>query len=284
MKPSNFLTTLAVSACLVSTAWAGIGNDIPSCYAANKLKIAAPSSQTEVFVMVDQTTPLDASLQDSVRENLDRLIKPGAAFVIASFSSFSQGRYLEVMSAGTLEGPIDDKARDDISVKLLRGFDACMAGQSDFGRKSAAMALNKAMADSSPELAKSDVLGSLKELSARVKQSGARDKIVFVVSDMLENSGITSFYASKNVRAIDPSAELKKAQDSRVIGNFGDARVFVLGAGLVQANAGGKNTDSGVYRNPKTISLLRQFWENYFEASHAKLVEFGAPALLSPVK
>jgi hypothetical protein len=126
--------------------------------------------------------------------------------------------------------------------------------------------------------------GSLKELSSRIRQSTAREKIVFLVSDMLENSGISSFYASKNVRAIEPAVELKKAQEAQVVGDFGGARVFVLGAGLVQGNAGGKNKDIGVYRNPKAMSALRQFWDTYFEASHAVLAEFGAPALLSPVK
>lgn len=282
-RPSYLLPFLA-AALISPLAHAGVANDIPSCYAANKLKIKPPQTEAEVFVLIDQTTPLDPSLQDAVRENAGRLIKAGSAFVIASFSSFGQGRYLEVLSAGALEGQIDPKSRDDISVKVLRNFDTCMAGQADFGRKSAAGALNKALTGTSPELAKSDVMGSLKELSSRVKQSAAKEKIVFLVSDMLENSGISSFYASKNVRAIDPAAELKKAQGSQVVGDFGGARVFVLGAGLVQENAGGKNKDSGVYRNPKTMSLLRQFWEGYFEASNAKLVEFGAPALLSPVK
>ena len=83
---------------------------------------------------------------------------------------------------------------------------------------------------------------------------------------------------------LDNRAAETRSRAARMIGDFGNARVFVLGAGLLQENAGGKNKDSGVYRNPKTVSLLRQFWETYFTASHAKLVEFGAPALLSPVK
>ncbi len=278
------LLALCAAALLSPLAQAGVDNDIPSCYLANKMKLAPPPAETEVFVLIDQTTPLDTGLQDSVRENTGRLIKAGSSFVIASFSSFGQGRYLEVLSAGTLEGKIDSKLRDDISVKLLRNFDACMAGQADFGRGAAAKALNKALAGTSSLFAKSDVMGSLKELSSRIKQSTARDKIVFLVSDMLENSGISSFYASKNVRAIEPAVELKKAQEAQAVGDFGGARVFVLGAGLVQENAGGKNRDSGVYRNPKTMAVLRQFWDAYFEASHAKLAEFGAPALLSPVK
>jgi len=284
MRVPHYLLALLVATVLSPVAQAGIANDIPSCYAANKLKVALPVSQTEVFVLIDQTTLLDAALQDAVRENAGRLVKAGSAFVIASFSAFAQGRYLEVLSAGTLEGQIDAKLRDDISVKVLRNFDACMSSQAAFGRKSAAAALNKALAGTRPEFAKSDVMGSLKELSSRVRQSTARERIVFVVSDMLENSGISSFYANKNVRAIDPAAELKKAQDAQVVGDFGGARVFVLGAGLIQEAAGGKSKESGIYRDPKTIGVLRQFWEQYFEASHAKLTEFGAPALLSPVK
>lgn len=267
-----------------SSAIAGIANDIPSCYAANKMKVQNPQTELEVFILIDQTTPLDAGLQNSVRENAGHLVKAGSSFVIGSFSSFGQGRYLEILSAGTLEGPIENKARDAISVKTLKNFDQCMASQVDFGRRAAGGALNKALADSSPDLAKSDVMGALKELSSRVRQSTAKNKVVFLVSDMLENSGISSFYASKNVRAIDPAVELKKAKDGQVVGDFGSARVFVLGAGLVQENAGGKNKDSGVYRNPKSMSLLRDFWTSYFEASNATLVEFGAPALLTPVK
>ncbi|MBK5204451.1 MAG: hypothetical protein JJD98_03275 [Polaromonas sp.] len=284
MRYSPRLLALVAAVLLSPLAQAGVANDIPSCYAANKMKLAPPATETEVFVLIDQTTPLDASLQNSVRENAGRLIKAGSSFVIASFSSFGQGRYLEVLSAGTLEGGIDPKLRDDISVKLLRNFDACMAGQADFGRNAAAAALNKALSGTSPEFAKSDVMGSLKELSSRIRQSTARDKIVFLVSDMLENSGISSFYASKNVRAIEPAVELKKAQEAQAVGDFGGARVYVLGAGLVQENSGGRNKDSGIYRNPKTMATLRQFWGSYFEASHAKLVEFGSPALLSPVK
>lgn len=285
MKLCTLSLSLSLLAALITPlVYAGVANDIPSCYTANKLTIPAPPTVQEVFVLIDQTTPLDASLQDSVRENVGRLVKPGAAFVIASFSSFGQGHYLEVLSAGMLEGGIDAKLRDDISVKLLRNFDACMAGQSDFGRKAAAVALNKAMSGSSPDLAKSDVMGSLKELSSRVRQSAAKDKIVFLVSDMIENSSISSFYANKNVRTIEPGLELKKAEGAQVIGDFGGARVFVLGAGLIQENSRGKNKDSGVYRNPKTMSLLHQFWELYFESSKAKLIEFGAPALLTAVK
>ena len=238
-----------------TTAYAGAQNDVPSCYEASKVGVPAPAPRTELFILVDQTTPFDAMLQGLATENAGRLIQPGSAYVVATFSSFGQGRYMQVLSAGTLEQPIDESLRNSIGMKVLRTFDARML----------------------------DILSALKELSSRVRQSGARDMIVFVLSDMLENSSISSFYANHNVRAIDPSVEIKKVEAAQQFGDFGGARVFVLGAGLVQGD-GSARRDRGVYRDPKTMAKLRTFWELYFARSNAQLVDFGAPALLSPVR
>jgi hypothetical protein len=54
----------------------------------------------------------------------------------------------------------------------------------------------------------------------------------------------------------------------------------VLGAGLLAEDA--KQT-KGIYRDPKTMGALQQFWQGYFEKSNAKLIEFGQPALLNPI-
>ena len=280
---SKFWHGVAI-AVLAAPVWAGIANDIRSCYTANKITLPAPQIERELFILVDQTTPLDAGLQASVRENVGRLVKPGTAYVVASFSSFGQGRYLEILSAGTLEGSIDENKRDDISVKLLRSFDACMQKQLGYGLKAASAALNKALEGSRPDFARSDVMASLKELSSRVRQSTAHDKLVFIISDMLENSSVSNFYANRNVRALNPAKEMKAAEAAQQIGDFADARVFILGAGLVQENTGGRNKDNGVYRDPKTLALLRQFWEEYFTRSNAKIIEFGMPALIAPVR
>lgn len=265
-------------------AWSGVSNDIPSCYEANKIQVSRPKIDTEIIVLVDQTTPLDESLQQQVRENVGRLVSGNSAFAIGNFSSFGQGRYLELQTAGIIEGGLQQPVRDSISVKTVRNFDQCMSAQLEYARKTAAKALNKALAGTSADLKKSDILGALKEISGRVRQSEAKSKILFLVSDMLENSSITSFYSNQNVRLIEPSTEFEKAKLNKMLGDFGGAKVFVLGAGLVQELKGGKNKDSGVYRDPKSMSALKLFWEKYFEASNATLVEFGAPALINPVK
>jgi hypothetical protein len=53
----------------------------------------------------------------------------------------------------------------------------------------------------------------------------------------------------------------------------------VIGAGLLAGDAKSRNA----YRDPQTMSALRQFWTLYFERSNASIAEFGAPALLGAV-
>ncbi|WP_286997617.1 MULTISPECIES: hypothetical protein [Comamonas] len=283
----NLLKTCIFTALWGAASWsmASTINSVPSCYAANKLPMAAPAPEREVFILLDQTTPLDASLQKSVMDNAGRLIQPGTAYSIATFSSFGQGRYLELLSAGTLEVPLPEATRSSVGVKVLRSLDACLTGQQNYVRKAAATALQQAMAGISADYAKSDVMASVKEMSARINQSPAPSKILFLVSDMLENSGVSSFYANRNVRSLNANTELQKAASAGMLADLAGARVFVLGAGLVQdANSKGFAKDSGIYRDPKTMAALKDFWSQYFQRSDAKLQEFGMPALLVPVQ
>lgn len=112
-----------------SSLFAGISNDIPSCYVANKItNTSAP--EKEVFVLIDQTTKFDTNLQKSIKENTGSQLKPGTSYVISQFSSFSQGHYMDVLSAGSFEQPIPDELRNDISVRLLKNLTpVCKAKQ-----------------------------------------------------------------------------------------------------------------------------------------------------------
>lgn len=163
----------------------------------------------------------------------------------------------------------------------LSKFDQCMARQSAQATQAVGGALHTSFDGTSGDIAKSDVFASLKDISGKVRQSKANEKVVLLVSDMLENSSVSSFYASQSVRRIDPERELKLATDSQLIGNFGDARVYLIGAGLL-SDDGKKN--KAAYRDPKTMQALASFWKSYFDKSKAQLVEFGQPALLNQVK
>lgn len=141
-------------------------------------------------------------------------------------------------------------------------------------------AMKSAFSIGNNNIAKSDVLASLKDISSRVKKSTADRKIVLIASDMLENSSISSFYAKQSVRKIDPEKELKLATDNHMFGDFGGAKVYVIGAGLLTEDA---KQAQGVYRSPQIMQALATFWKAWFLKSNAEIVEFGQPALLNPV-
>jgi hypothetical protein len=265
---------------------AEVVTSIPSCYAFFKMQPPSKTPDTELIVLIDQTVILDESLKRSLYDNALRQIAPGSTFIVLKFSAFSQGRYMDVLTQGTLEPLLPQGARDLIGVRTLAKLDTCLQRQDAYGRKLVGDAIKNATDGSSATLARSDIMGALRETSRIAATSNAKRKIVLVVSDMLENSAVSSFYAHNNVRNVDPQRELRKAIDAGMIGNFGGANVYVLGAGLMgdSGTAFSATAGSSSYRSPIAMEALHKFWEAYFSKSNAKLIEFGAPALLSPVQ
>lgn len=269
---------LSIIAALSGNVFADAGNQIPSCYAANKTEVTAPAIQHEVFILIDETTVLDESLQKALFSITQSTIAPGVKFSILSFSAFAQGRYLSIKASGVLELPLPKEARSSVGGKVLKNFDACMAGQAHYGLNLAAKAEKSILQTASSDLQKSDVLASIAEVSRLVKNSTIQKRTVLIVSDMLENSTISSFYANNSVRRIDPTKEMNIASKEKMLGDFSGADIYVMGAGVVPENG------KAVYRDPKTMQALKSFWQSYFLKSNAKLVEFGEPALLGQIE
>lgn len=270
---------LPLSILLISSvALAGNTDAIPTCY---NTKMPTPQgvTDTEIFMVIDQTTLFDVSLKQSVADNIRSFLKPGNAFSVTQFSAFTQGHYTDVLVSGKLDQELAKAARDDVSKPVLNKFDQCMAVQPRSAGQLVGGAMKTAFGGSSSDIAKSDVFASLKDISGKVRQSSAQHKVVLLASDMLENSSITSFYAKQAVRQINPEKELKLVADNQLFGDFGGARVYVIGAGLLAEDA-----KKGVYRPTQTMQSLSKFWTSYFQKSNAELVEFGQPALLNPIR
>lgn len=264
---------------LAGQAVAGSMDAVPTCY---NNKILAPNlaTETELFVVIDQTTPFNGDLRQFVANNIRPFLQQNQAFSVTQFSAFTQGHYTDVLVSGKLDAGLPKKARDDISKPVLAKFDRCIAVQSKLAAQLAGRAMKTAFGGSSSDISKSDVIASLKDISGMVRKSKAESKVVLIASDMLENSSISSFYAKQAVRKIDPDKELKLVADNQLFGDFGGARVYVIGAGLLAEDAKQKK---GVYRSPQIMQALSKFWTGYFQKSNANLVEFGQPALLNPI-
>jgi hypothetical protein len=253
---------------------------LPNCYDYAKLEIPTSPPAIELFVLIDQTTPLSANLQQAVANVIKPFLIQGNAFSIIQFSAFTQGHYTDVLASEKLGKIIEQNDRNAIGKVQLANFDKCMSVQIANAAKIAGAALRKAYAGTTSDMNKSDILFSLKDISARVSRSAAREKVVLLVSDMLENSSITTFYANRAVRKIDPTKEYSLVLNSDLLGDFTGARIYVMGAGLLSDDT---KLAKGVYRDPKTMQALHQFWKIYFQNSNAELTEFGQPALLNPV-
>ncbi len=250
-------------------------NDIPSCYDA--LSINGPKEiQKELFVLVDQTTVLDKRLMLATYKNMMKYLKNGQAITIASFSSNANGKYTDVVYEGALEGLLDNDVQYDIAKKTLRQYKGCMNGQYRFAKKKVTSALVNVLQGASKKLPHSDILKSLDNIAKQVIQrSNAKHKTVLIVSDMMEHSSITSFYANGGLKNVDAEKEIGIVKKSGYIADFDNADVYILGAGMV-------NNDG--YQNSKQLEKLRSFWEAYFSSAHANLKAFGMPMLLEEIE
>ena len=264
-----FFTLLALSTLILAR------NDVPSCYDALKITNPNPSVEKELFILVDQTTPLDKNIMIYTYKNMMKFIKNGYAVTIASFSANSNGKYTDVAYAGNLEALLPDNAKHDIAKKVLRKYQGCMNGQYKFAKKKATKALVGVLKGANKKLPHSDIVKSLADISKHIiKASSASNKVVLLVSDMIEHSSITTFYTKGNLKKVNTSTEMLKVKNSGHLADFDGASIYVIGAGLIGTNG---------YRDANTLKSLTTFWEKYFSTTNANLKAFGTPMLLEEV-
>lgn len=266
----TLLTFLTLSALLLAR------NDVPSCYKALKIEDPNPTSQKELFILIDQTTPIDKNMMIYTYKNMMKFIKNGYAVTVASFSSNANGKYTDVAYSGKLEALLPDDAKHNIAKKSLRKYEGCMNGQYKFAKNKATKALVKTLKGANKKLPHSDIVKSLDDIAEHIiKPSNAKEKVVLIVSDMIEHSSITSFYSKGSLKKVNAKSELAKIKKSDYLANFDAAKVFVIGTGMV-----GKNS----YRDSKTLKALTDFWTEYFQITNAHLQAIGTPMLLEDVE
>ena len=276
----NILTaSIAAAVLLISPAHAGLQNDVPSCYAANQIAPVNHIGYTRlIYVLIDQTVGWNTDLEQSILDNLNLNLVPGTKFVIAEFSAFSQGRYLNVIHTGIIENPMPETQIDNTPINKTKIFDACLMDQLPFATVLADRSVQSAFQASTSSLNHSDIMAALQMVSGAVASDPASQKLLFLASDGLENSSVTSFYRHGSLRDINPEAEIQRAAVAGLFGNFGGSKVYVIGGALP-----GAGIASSAYRSPETLENLKKFWQDYFQKSNADLVEFGEPALLEPI-
>ena len=260
------LTLLALSTLVLAR------NDVPSCYTALKMNNPNPTVEKELFILVDQTTPLDKNMMIYTYKNMMKFIKNGYAVTIASFSANANGKYTDVAYAGKLENLLPNGAKHEIAKKTLRKYQGCMNGQYKYAKKKATKALVSVLKGANKKLPHSDIIKSLDDIASHIiKPSQASKKVVLLVSDMIEHSSITTFYSKGLIKKIDVDKEMSKVKSSGHVANFSSADIYVIGTGVI-----GKKG----YRDAQTLKRLTDFWEAYFAKTNGNLKALGTPMLL----
>lgn len=252
---------------------AQIRNDVPSCYQIANLEsaLSEPVSNRELVVVIDATFFPDMALRKSVRDKISRFLKEGDRVSIISFSAYVADNYTNIHFSGWMEGNIEK--RNKISKKMLTQFDSCRGRQQVFMRSKLDETLAAAFKVDNSDVPRTEIIVNLSRVVAPVlNASKAERKILLLVSDMFENSDVTSFYSRNQVKAIDPVQELEKVKRADMIASFGGAEVYVAGAGWV--------SDLSGFRGSKVMDPIRNFWKSYFEASSATMIAFGQPMLI----
>lgn len=265
---------LALLLWLPALTQAGERNDVPDCYAYAKIDaFRQVSSGRELTVIVDQTVPMPQSIQKASWAQINRFVGPGDKLRLYSFSAFLPGQFMQLRFTGELNAPLQGEIRDDVGMQSLRAFDKCVVQQQAFMQKKFGQIFVQTLREANEDIPRSEIFHSLREIGSDLSSRPANDRVILLLSDMLENSDFGSFYANSRIRNLDPSAELKRVGDKHLFADLQGARVYVAGAGLMTKDV------KQAYRSGKTIEQLQAFWKGYFEGSNASLAAFGTPSL-----
>ncbi|WP_085675394.1 MULTISPECIES: hypothetical protein [unclassified Pseudomonas] len=267
-------TLLAALLCLPALAQASERNDVPDCYGYARIDaFRQAGSGRELTVIVDQTIPMPESIQKAAWAQVTRFVGPGDKLRLYSFSAFVPGKYMQLRFAGELNTPLPGNVRDDVGMQSLRTFDKCVAQQQAFLHKKFGQVFVQTLREASEDIPRSEIFHSLRDIGNDLAARPADERVILLLSDMLENSDFGSFYGNNRIRDLNPAAELKRVGERQLFADLQGARVYVAGAGLVTQDV------KHAYRSGKTMEQLQQFWSGYFAGSNASLAAFGTPSL-----
>ena len=245
-----------------------------SCFAG--IKYAQPTEHRAnrgLYILIDETVPLSKEMKAKVERLVRGWGKQGDMVKIARFSASYRGLYPELVFHQKIESPPDSAFLYNLHYRDKVLIKQCLQEQKEKFNKEFGMQFNAALKNLNPKIPKTELLGSLKQLSKKlVVPDEALEKTVLLISDGMENSAVTSFYKNKTLKNIKPKKTIAKLRRKGMMGFWKNAKVYMYGVGLMP--------DKKRYADPMLVQNLKHFWERYFVEGGAKSAEIGTPELL----
>lgn len=255
--------------------YAKANDDFRNCYDVFGGNLLAKETQNELFVLIDQTIKLDNNLKSMVFRKINEFMKPGNKLSLISFSTYQDSKYTQLLLSGQLDYPLTEDEKYSISKVDIRKFDSCIKKQTNYANSEIAKHLKSVLKSSDEKIANTEIIGNLHRISeSLIANSKSPNKLILIVSDMLENSKALSFYRNGGVALPDPDAAIKITNDSKLTPSLKGSKIFVLGAGF----------NSKGYQNATTMKNINTFWQKYFELGGAQLVGWGQPELFEKIQ
>jgi hypothetical protein len=271
--PSQFVRRCAAAASLLF-AHGALADALPSCYAESYLAEPERGPARNLYLFVDQTTPLTAAMKTKIAELVADWGRNGERVKVVRFSANVRGQYSEMMFDEFADPPPTQEylyhVHPDHKPRLLE----CLTSRDQQFRKRLQGVVARVVNLTNKDLPKTDLLNSLKELAAKVIAPDAgSDQTVLLVSDGMENSAFMSFYQRKTiVKPMDPHKTLTEIGKANLIPSWHGAKIYMYGLGFVP--------DEKVYAHAKMLQPLKEFWTSYFNLGKAQLMELGTPELM----
>ncbi len=260
-----------VGALALCLALAG-GDAVAGCYDRLDKTPEGVGIDRALYVLVDQTTPLDDALKGRIMALVDDWGRRGDHVEVARFSANLRGRYPELVFEGSIEPLPDDAFLYNLRYRDKRGLLTCLEDQARQVREGFRAALRQVLDGSDFKIPKTDLFYSLKLLSEQMIQvEDAPERIVLLVTDGLENSAVTSFYRRGKPRVPNARKTLAQVRRAGLLANWKGSRIYVYGLGLMP--------DHKSYLKPQVAMGLRAFWERYFVAGNGDVAALGTPEL-----
>lgn len=228
----------------------------------------------EIFVIVDQTTPFPKDIRQKAIINIFDLINGRTALNLFTFSEFTKDKKISYIDHYYFHENLSKEQRYDMGKNSISEFEQCYQAEQNGLRKKLAQDIYSNFKEENQESKNSEILYSFKKIAkGAIKVSPTKQKMVFILSDMLENSHYTSFYG-KELKHLNIKKEISLIREKGLIADFGGADIIVLGAGIV---------DNETYRDGEDFDKLEEFWTEYFKMSNANLKVFYSVDIKYPI-
>lgn len=237
--------------------------------------------ERSLYVIIDESVGFDANIIGRVADMVVEWSEPGRNIEIFRFSSNVEGRYSEKILEAPYPPEADEDFLDGIKRSMREKLGRCQKQRPMQLRSIIKRKILSTLESADKSIPKSDIVATISELSRYINGKEQESKSVLIVSDMFENSSITSFYSKGSIRMLNAENEIKTMEKNNMMAEFGGADIYVVGLGYFTGNA---HATSERYLDPKRRSPIINFWKQYFSKSNGNVVEIGAPLMHGVIK